>query len=233
MVTNVPLPTQPTITWSDLTSDSVSIRSSLRLDRIDEEEAFNEYDEDIELSRSEAGSPLSLSELKSSPLPRDPCPEHDESADFIAHWNDQMGDSDVATYSDDELGVIGADYSARWNYACGDFEPATSVDDSIDVDDVIEVFAEIPLWFEEQTPVASNRSKESPINDFAVDLADVGQPDKVKGQENEFSTTSTKRDAPSAESYPALDPKLADWASGVLQKLTGSVLLLTCGTEEG
>lgn len=254
MVTDAPSPTHPTIAWSDLTSDSESIKSSLPLDRIDEEVSSNEdgenEGEDIEVA---------LSEIGSLPVSRDLSPIHIDHLEFIARWNDQAEGSELASYPDEAKEEVTGNFADHYRN--------------------INNYISEPFWLEEdETPVASNRitddgtatdvflrrcefyygRDESGCNDddddesstssylegdenkenkldipnAIVRLDATANLSKSKGPSSDISNATTEGLTADTESSLASDPKLADWVRGVLQKLSGNVKLLTCGTED-
>lgn len=268
MVTDAALPTHPTMTWSDLTSDSESIISTLPLDRIDEEVGSNgdgeNNGEEVEVSLSEIGS--TKSDIGSSPNVRHMSPMHIEHLAFIAQWNDQTGGSEVASYTDEE--------KAESN---GHFDDAADSES-------IEMCAVEPFWLDEdQTPLASNRITEgttattellagcefvydhdepngcktfdesdslllelssedeegdenaAPIPKAVVGFGDAAadQRSKLQAPLSDLTNATIESSPTNSDSSAALDPKLADWARELLQKLTtGGVQLLTCGAED-
>lgn len=304
MVASAPLPTHPTATWSDLTSDSESIISTLPLDRIDEEGAISEDEEtcgeEIEMVISGVGSSINAI-IPSPAAPNLPVAGFDHS-DFIARWNDQTEKAEAASYSNQDAMVAvyfdDADFFARRNNHAGDSEgddsypdeemaeelghihdfdqPDASEDhDSYpdeemagqlghipDFDESIETYVAEPVWFEDDpTPVACNRvpNDTETVTELLRGCSfvyDDDQPGRRKrkavdpiltslelsdSDEESAATSRTPfRDitnlaavsfSDDAETSTDTDPDVSDWARGVLQQLSGSVLLLTCGAE--
>lgn len=89
----------PTVTWSvsDLTSDSQSIRSSLPMDRIAEEECENEHSLEDEEVVEQTEREIASTENPVSP--------DSELALFIAHWNQELSAPGSALASRGESGT--------------------------------------------------------------------------------------------------------------------------------
>jgi hypothetical protein len=90
---------EPSITWSvsDLTSDSQSIKSSMRMDRIDEEAPFDEKDDHSDHDSEVASSVSTISTTVEDSVD-DQCANH---LSFIARWNDASDGSELATRGED------------------------------------------------------------------------------------------------------------------------------------